>query len=206
MTPFQHTHISIIVTRKHVLFNYGGISVLVGRSGAFPLSSAGRGVALGAPDSDAVGASCHAGIVGRPIPYGRVGAGDAGALGRPLLRLRRRALRDFSSCWSSASVCFSASLLFSIICACYLSVVRLAEEALRRGPLAASRVRYRPRSGSRAARHASQLPLSVGPQQRLVQRPLRLRHVPAARRRPRAPQQSRPGCLQGVRRQRRTVP
>jgi hypothetical protein len=58
-------------------------------------------------------ASCQAGMVGRPV---NMGIGDAGALGKLVLRLRSKAFSDLSSCWSSAMDCFSLSLLFSIIC------------------------------------------------------------------------------------------
>ena len=48
---------------------------------------------------DELPASCQAGIAGRPVKLG-TGEGDEGKLD-PLLR--RRALRDLNSCWSSAS-------------------------------------------------------------------------------------------------------
>lgn len=90
------------------------------RSGALPLSTlalTGGGLPpLVTVSDDGVGvASCHAGMLGLPMPNGRTGAGDAGALGNELLRLRSSALSDFSSCCSSASDCFSESLVFSII-------------------------------------------------------------------------------------------
>ncbi len=73
----------------------------------------GRGTGVDGWDMlEAVGppASCHAGIEGFPGSTGVVGP-----VVTPGPRLRSRALRDFSSCCSSASDWFWLSLFFSII-------------------------------------------------------------------------------------------
>ena len=97
--------------------HYGGPST-IGASGGTGLGLALRPLAFGvleevsATGLEVLAASCQAGIDGRPTRLGREGEGEGGMEGP---RLRSRALRDLSSCWSSARDCDWLSLFFSII-------------------------------------------------------------------------------------------
>jgi hypothetical protein len=99
----------IIITRLTPYFNtlYYTLGSPTAVSASFPLLTVALSLVLGdAP------ASCHAGIVGRPS----TGSGEEGVLLDIVgPRLSRRALRDLSSCCSSARDCVWLSLFRSII-------------------------------------------------------------------------------------------
>lgn len=78
----------------HWDYEFDTLSSGISASLPFPLlSTAGPDVV-----SDVVGASCQAGIEGRP----KTGRGEAGVLDKDGPRLSKSAFRDFSSCCSSA--------------------------------------------------------------------------------------------------------